>query len=147
MIPAKRELDHFRRQRLLRDDTRFASGKIVAFQYITAGVFLFLLSGFWDLQVRNPEFYSERAERNRIKALPVLAPRGKILDRDGRVIVDNIASFSLLLSREDLQDGQLRTIADGLNLDHAELVERVRRFDRTHPTYEPVIIKEELTPG
>ncbi|MGH9633011.1 MAG: hypothetical protein ACRD7E_32310, partial [Bryobacteraceae bacterium] len=50
---------------LLRDDIKFASGKIAVVQYLTVGVFLFLISGFWDLQVQNPEFYSQRAERNR----------------------------------------------------------------------------------
>ncbi len=130
-----------------RDGTRFAASRIAVFQYLIAGVFLFLLSGFWELQVRNPEFYSERAERNRIKALPILAPRGRILDREGRVMVDNQASFSLALSRENLREEHLRVLAEGLGLDFEELRERVRRFDRTHPKYEPVIVKEELTPS
>ena len=70
-----------------------AAGKIAFFQYLAVAVFLFLISGFWRLQIEAPELYSEQAERNRIKSLPILAPRGKILDRDGRVIVDNHSSF------------------------------------------------------
>ena len=54
------------------------------------------------LQVRDGESNSQLAERNRIKTVPVLAPRGKLLDRDGRVIVDNQAAFTLLLTRENL---------------------------------------------
>ncbi|MEK7404806.1 MAG: penicillin-binding protein 2 [Acidobacteriota bacterium] len=130
----------------LRDDTKFAPGKIALIQYLTLAVFLFLIAGFWSLQVRNPELYSEQAERNSIKALPVLAPRGKILDRDGRVIVDNHSSFSLILSREHLKPEHLWTIAAGLNLDHGQLEQRLQRF-RSRPRYEPIIIKEELTPG
>ena len=38
----------------LRDDTRFAAGKIAVFQYATVVIFLFLISGFWRLQVQNP---------------------------------------------------------------------------------------------
>ena len=130
-----------------RDDVKFAAGKIAFFQYLALAIFLFLISGFWELQVQNPEVYNERAERNRIKSLPILAPRGKILDRDGRVIVDNHSSFSLILSRENLKPEHLRTIADGLHLDYDDLVARLRRYDRTRPKYEPIIIKEELTPG
>ncbi len=103
-------------------------------------VFLFLISGFWDLQIRNPDVYQERALENSIKSIPVLAPRGKILDRDGRVIVDNHSSFSLYLSRENLKMEHLRPIAEGLNLDYDSLVARVRRFQvarraavRAHP--------------
>ncbi len=78
----------------------------------------------------------------------MLAPRGKILDRDGRVIVDNHSSFSLFLSRENLKMEHLQPIAEGLNLDYDDLVARVRRFQsRGAPQYEPILIKEELTPG
>ncbi len=147
MLPVERERERVPAKPLWRDDTKAAGGKIAFFQYLTVAVFLFLLTGFWDLQVRNPELYSQRAEQNRIKALPILAPRGKILDRDGRVIVDNRSSFSLILSRENLKPEQLKTLAEGLQLDYQELAERVRRFDRSRPKYEPIIIKEELTPA
>jgi penicillin-binding protein 2 len=133
---------------LLRDDPKFAAPKIAFFQYVTVAVFLFLITGFWDLQIRNPEVYQERALENSVKSIPVLAPRGKILDRDGRVIVDNHSSFSLYLSRENLKMEHLRPIAEGLNLDYDGLVARVRRFQsRGAPQYEPIAIKEELTPG
>jgi len=133
---------------LLRDDAKFAAQKIAFFQYLTIAVFLFLITGFWDLQIRNPEVYQERALENSVKSIPVLAPRGKILDRDGRVIVDNHDSFSLYLSRENLKMEHLRPIAEGLNLDYDSLVARVRRFQsRGAPQYEPIAIKEELTPG
>jgi len=133
---------------LLRDDAKYAAQKIAFFQYLTVAVFLFLLTGFWDLQIRNPEVYQERALENSVKSIPVLAPRGKILDRDGRVIVDNHDSFSLYLSRENLKMEHLRPIAEGLNLDYDGLVARVRRFQsRGAPQYEPIAIKEELTPG
>jgi penicillin-binding protein 2 len=131
---------------VVRDDPKLASGKIAFFQYLTVGVFLFLISGFWNIQVRNPDFYSERAELNRIKAVPIVAPRGKILDRDGRVIVDNHSSYSVLLARENLKMEHLRAIADGLNLDYNDLVARVNRF-KSRPRYEPIVIKEELTPA
>lgn len=130
----------------LRDDPKIASGKIAAFQYISIAVFIFLISGFWDLQVLNSESFNEAAERNRIKSIPLLAPRGKILDRDGRVIVDNHSTFSLLLSRENLKPEHLRVIAEGLNLNYDELLERLKRFAK-RPKYEPIIIKDELTPG
>ena len=90
---------------LLRDDAKFAAPKIAFFQYLTVAVFLFLITGFWDLQIRNPEVYQERALENSVKSVPVLAPRGKILDRDGRVIVDNHSSFSLYPVARKPEDG------------------------------------------
>jgi penicillin-binding protein 2 len=130
----------------LHDDTRFAAGKIAVFQYVAVAVFLFLISGFWRLQVQNPEFYGVRAQQNSIKSVPILAPRGRILDRDGRVIVDNHSSFTLLLARESLKEEHLRPIAQGLDLDYTDLEARVRRF-RSRPRYEPIALKEEMTPA
>ena len=100
-----------------RDDTRSAAGRIAVFQYAGVAIFLFLISGFWKLQVQNPQFYDERAQQNSIKSVPILAPRGRILDRDGRVIVDNHSSFTLILARESLKEEHLKPIAQGLDLD------------------------------
>jgi len=130
----------------LRDDTHFAASKIAIFQYATVGIFIFLISGFWKLQVQNPQFYDERAQANSIKSVPMIAPRGRILDRDGRVIVDNHSSFMLILARETLREEHLRPIAQGLDLDYEELVRRVRRM-QAEPKYVPLVIKEELMPA
>ena len=146
MLPDESSQNDTRYGPLKRDSVKFATGRITLFQYLALAVFLFLISGFWDLQVRNPEFYSEQAERNRIKALPIPAPRGKILDRDGRVIVDNHSSFSLMLLRENLNVGEVRPIADGLGLDYNDLTSRLRRFS-SQPRYKPITIKDELTEG
>jgi penicillin-binding protein 2 len=137
---------HSDTSRLFRDDTRFALGRIAVFQYLALAAFLFLISGFWVLQVRDHEANSELAERNRIKTVPMIAPRGKILDRDGRVIVDNHSSYTLMLTREHLKLDNLPGIAEGLHLDLDELKTRVKRY-ASRPTYVWIPIKQELTPG
>ena len=130
----------------LHDDTQFATGRIAVFQYSAVIIFLFLISGFWTLQVRNPDYYAEKAQQNRIRSRPLLAARGRILDRDGRVIVDNHVSSTLLLTRENLKMEDLEPIADGLNLDLDDLREKVRRKAR-EPKYEAIRLKDELTPA
>jgi penicillin-binding protein 2 len=130
----------------LHDDTRFAAPKIAIFQYATVIFFLILIAGFWKLQVQNPDYYKEKAEQNRMMSMPILAPRGRILDRDGRIIVDNHASFTLILTRENLKEEHLKPIAEGLDLDLADLQEMVRRY-RNRPKYEFIRLKEEMTPA
>jgi penicillin-binding protein 2 len=129
-----------------KESPKLSTGKIAFFQYAAIAVFIFLITAFWELQVKNPDFYNERAERNRIKAVPMLAPRGKILDRDGRVIVDNQSSWSLMLSRDTLKPEHIPWIADGLSIDPRDLEQRLRRF-QSRPKYEPIIIKTNLTPA
>ncbi|MBI4892034.1 MAG: penicillin-binding protein 2, partial [Acidobacteria bacterium] len=144
-IPAERQPDATPTRPLLNDDSKFAAAKIAVFQYFAVGVFVFLAVGYWDLQVVNEEFYSEKAQQNQIKSLPIPAPRGRILDRDGRVIVDNHSSYRVILSRENLRMEHLTPMAVGLNLDAAELEAKVRRA-RKQPTYLTISLKDELTP-
>lgn len=137
------KIDH---PRVTRDDPSFAAGKMAAFQYFSVGVFIFLIAGFWQLQVQSPEVYSDLAERNRVKQFPIPAPRGKILDRDGRIIVDNHSSWALVLTRENLKEEHLPAIAEGLHLDLEDLQTKVAKY-RRRPTYEPIMVKEDLTPS
>jgi penicillin-binding protein 2 len=132
--------------RLFRDDTKFALGRIAVFQYTAVAVFLFLIAGFWVLQIRDHEANSTLAERNRIKTVPLLAPRGKILDRDGRVIVDNQPAFVVQLTQENLKPEHLAPIAEGLHLDLDELKATVRRY-AAGKRYSPIPIKRDLSPA
>ncbi len=125
-----------------------ADVQIAIFQYLSVAVFLWLLAGFWQLQVHSPEIYAEQAARNRIKSLPLPAPRGKILDRDGRILVDNTPSFKLRLSRTELNRDHLPVIAEGLNLPYDKLLERLDRLRNSRaPEYQSISIKEDLTPA
>jgi penicillin-binding protein 2 len=132
--------DEISPDRLLRDDPKQASSKVAVFQYLTVAVFVFLVAGFWKLQVQNPDVYSEAAERNRIKSTPILAARGKILDRDGRVIVDNKASYSLLLNRDQIKWEHLPAIADAMHLNYDDLAAKIRHMSRPQ-----IIVKDQLS--
>ena len=132
--------------RLFGEDTGFAQVRIAVFQYFAVAVFLFLVAGFWILQVRDHQANSEAAERNSIKAVPIPAPRGKILDRDGRVIVDNYAAYRVFLTQENLKLEHLEPIASGLHLDVEELRGRVQKYSMG-PRYVPIPIKQDLSPA
>ena len=80
-------------------DDKVSPIRLTAAQYIILAIFLMLAYGLWKLQVMESGYYASAAEKNRIRNVPILAPRGKILDREGRIIVDNYPSFSALLLR------------------------------------------------
>src|SRR5499427_2097137 len=128
-------------------DEKISAIRLTAAQYIIVGIFLILLYGLWRLQVMQSDYYSLAAERNRIRNVPVLAPRGKILDREGRVIVDNYPSFSALLLRDSSRDlnADADLIASGLHLNPEEVRARIRRF-ASMPQYQPIFLKEDITP-
>src|SRR6201997_320915 len=128
-------------------DEKVSAIRLTAAQYIILGIFLVLAYGLWRLQVMQSDFYLLAAEKNRIRNVPVLAPRGKILDREGRTIVDNYPSFSALMMRDSTRDlaADADLIAQGLHLDPNEVRARIRRF-ASMPQYQPIFLKEDITP-
>src|SRR6201997_4822468 len=128
-------------------DEKVSALRLTASQYLILGIFLILAYGLWRLQVMQSDYYSLAAERNHTRNVPVLAPRGKILDREGRIIVDNYPSFSALLLRDSTRDlnADADEIARGLHLNPEEVRQRVRRFS-SMPQYQPIFLKEDITP-
>src|SRR6202165_5662884 len=127
-------------------DEKVSPIRLTTAQYIILGIFLVLAYGLWRLQVRQSHFSSLAAEKNRIRNVPGPAPRGKILDREGRTIVDNYPSFSALMMRDSTRDlaTDADLIAQGLHLDPNEVRARIRRF-ASMPQYQPIFLKEDIT--
>src|SRR5712692_5319922 len=128
-------------------DEKVSPIRLTAVQYIVLAIFLILAYGLWRLQVVQSDLYATLAEKNRIRNVPILAPRGRILDREGRPIVDNYPSFTALLLRDSSRDlsADADLIAQGLHLDAKEVRERVRKFAST-PQYQPIYLKDDITP-
>ncbi len=131
-----------------RDDNRLPQARLAVVSYVIVGMIGLLLIGFWKLQVIDSDKYSQWADRNRIRSIPVIAPRGRMLDRDGRVLVDNYPSFSVLLLRDDptLVMKNLPVIAEGLGVPLNDLADQLDNA-RELPKFQPIVIKPEATPG
>jgi penicillin-binding protein 2 len=129
-----------------RNDNRLPQGRLAMASYVIVGMVGLLLIGFWKLQVIDADKYSSMAERNRVRSIPVIAPRGRMLDRDGRVLVDNRPSFSVLLLRDDpvLVDKNLPGISEGLGIPIEDLKDDLSTT-RNLPKFQPIIIKPEAS--
>jgi len=128
-------------------EEKISAVRLTGVQYGVLFIFLLLAYGLWRLQVMQSDKYSQLAEQNRIRNVPILAPRGKILDREGRTIVENYPSFSALLMRDSSRDlnADANLIAQGLHLNPDEVRQRIRRF-ASMPPYQPIFLKEGITP-
>jgi penicillin-binding protein 2 len=126
---------------------KLPSAKLTAVQYGILLMMLTLMAGLWRLQVIGADNFRVLAEQNRIRKVPILAPRGKLFDRENRLIVDNYPSVSCFLVREPGRniDADLPLIARGLDLDLEQLRATLRRY-RSAPGYQPIPIKQEVTP-
>jgi penicillin-binding protein 2 len=128
-------------------EEKLSTGRFVVVQYVIVAIFLGLIYQLWQLQVLQQSKYEVLAEHNRIRTEPIPAPRGRILDREGRVIVDNYPSFSAFVIRDQAHDlaSDLPQIARGLHLDMELINEQLERFHDA-PGYEPIVVKQDITP-
>ncbi len=128
-------------------DEKVSGIRLTAVQYFILAMLLVLTYGLWRLQVAQSDFYANLAEKNRVRNVPILAPRGKILDREGRIIVDNYPSFTALLMRDSTRDlnADADLIAEGLHMDAKEVRARIRKFTYM-PQYQPIYLKDDITP-
>jgi penicillin-binding protein 2 len=124
------------------DDQKIPQGRLALFSYISAAFVVFLLIGFWKLQVVQSEYYAEQADKNGIRSISIIAPRGAMLDREGRVLVDSYPSFSILLLRDNpkLLEKDLPQVEEGLGLDKDDLQQQLDAA-KLAPKFLPVIIK------
>src|SRR5512146_345967 len=128
-------------------DEKVSQFRLAGVQYAILGIFLLLAVGLWRLQILGNDYYASLAEKNKIREVPILAPRGKILDREGRIIVDNYPSFTALLLRDQSRDidADVEKIAAGLHMSPDDVRERIRKF-RHMPQYQPIYLKDDITP-
>src|SRR5216683_1298363 len=125
-------------------DNRLPSGRLAIVSYTIVGMIALLLFGFWKLQVLDYAYYAQLAERNRVRSVPVIAPRGRMFDREGRVLVDNYPSFSVLLLRDAPEQVEklLPQIADGMNMTLDDVKQQIEA-SRAMPKFQPIVIKPE----
>src|SRR5437867_7256787 len=86
------------------EDRRGIIARLSVLQYVITGLFSILAISFWLLQVVQHAKFEEMAENNHQRTLALRAPRGIVLDRNGRVLVENRQSFSISILREHSKD-------------------------------------------
>jgi penicillin-binding protein 2 len=125
---------------------KLSSIKLAVVQYGVLALMLALAAGLWRLQILGAQNFRMLAEQNRIRKVPILAPRGKLFDRDNKLIVDNYPSVSCFLVREQNRnvEADLPLIAKGLHLDLDQLRTTLKRY-RLVPGYQPIPIKEDVS--
>jgi penicillin-binding protein 2 len=122
---------------------RIGTIQIVAFVLLTVlGIRLYYL------QVVQGAYWAERAENQRIRLIPIPAPRGAIFDRNGKILVDSRPTYNVVLSNEPLKKIDVNERVDdygrGLNLESKYVVERLNLI-RQQPDFETMVLKENAT--
>ncbi len=113
---------------------------------VASGLLVAIATGFWFVQLVQGDYYRELAENNRLRKLPMKAPRGLIYDRKGRLLVENVPSYALMLDRSRAGDlaRSLRFAATVLARPLEDL-QRLLAGYAAVPAFKPVLLAENLT--
>src|SRR4029079_11198613 len=115
--------------------------RVLVMSRLVTSVLVLIAAGFWFVQIVQGDYYRELAENNRLRKLPIQAPRGLIYDRHGRLLVENIPSYNLMLDRSRRGDVKkaLDFVADVLGKPHEDL-QALREHYRAIPVFKPVLV-------
>ncbi len=128
---------------MMPDDRRSLTLRLSVMQYLIALLFAMLAVGFWIFQIAQHDKFKEMAEENHLRRLPLPAPRGVLMDRYGKILVENQNTFNIALVREQTKnlDQTLAVLAGATGADEAQLREIVNRR-RRDPSYRPIVLIE-----
>ena len=118
--------------------------RALMFQIIVVVIFVLLTARLFYLQIIKGEEYRERSNNNRVKLNRVEAPRGKIFDRNGRLLATNEAGYRLLYLKERKYAGkELKEISELLGIPE-ESVERRIKYGEIFPYTRENILVDDL---
>ena len=78
---------------MLKSPNIASKNRLWVFYIFVLFVHLLLIGRFFKIQIIDNEIYLKRAKSNYVRALSTPAPRGLILDRNGKIIVDNYPTY------------------------------------------------------
>ena len=106
-------------------------------------VILSLMGAFFNAQVLQHDRYKLQSQENRLRALPLPAPRGIIYDRFGNIIAENLPGYavSILPVNVDSLKSSLQHLSSVITLTPDQVDAAVRRF-RRDPNRPTLIISD-----
>jgi len=103
----------------------------------------------WFLEVLSGEAYLKEANANRVREIKIQAPRGEILDRAGRVLVDNKTVLSLQVRADELphdkqaRNKELEKLAGVANMPYDKVKQEIRQQTKELPA-NPVTLQQDV---
>jgi len=129
----------------LNEHSQNLGGRIITIQVVVFVLLALLGARLYYLQVVRGDYFSERAENQRIRLIPIPAPRGAIFDRNGKILVDSRPTFNVVLSNEPIKgievDDRVDEYAKGLSLEPAYVRERLVSIKKQND-FETLVLKD-----
>jgi penicillin-binding protein 2 len=117
-------------------------------KYLVLGIVIasFLLLGgrLYKLQIIDQQQYGKDAEKNSVRKTVVVPPRGLMYDRNGKILVDNIPSYTLTIIPKKFDKANLQLIASLIDEDTSYIIQILDKQTGTN-RFNPTIIKRNIS--
>src|SRR5687768_17616687 len=130
-----------------REEQNLVRWRIHFLCFLIVGALMVLVFGFWSHQMVYSSYYADRAEQNRVREIPLIAPRGRIYDRHPRLLADNRPSSNIVLVRDNsphTSEATRSMLSSGIEMTVEEMSERVERRKRD-AKFRPIVLKEDVS--
>lgn len=130
------------------EDRRSLQTRLAVLRAVTIICMSLLAVGFWILQVVQHDKFYEMAENNRLRTIPLPAPRGVLFDRHERPLVVNRFAKSIVIVRERTRDlkSTIQMLAEVAHVDAQAIRETIDRH-RREPVFRPITVIDNATMG
>jgi penicillin-binding protein 2 len=149
MGPFQRQRRWRSRRREVPNEGQALQNKLFYLRLLILALFAVLGLQLVRMQIFQEEAYSQRAETNRLRELPVVPSRGLIYDRFGTPLVENVPSFSAAVVPADLprdeQDRVLSELEPLLQVPAAEMAKEIEAHRSSNDPFTPLVLKRDLS--
>ena len=130
---------------LLPEEKKMFRRRITVIGMVITILFSLLASRLYFLQINDGDKYSQLSKGNRIRLVPLAAPRGVIYDRNGIVLAGNRPSYQLQLVREDTPDLEftLQNLSKTLKIPYSSLQKTIEK-KRSVAAFKPIVLIDDL---
>lgn len=116
--------------------------RILILRLLTYVTLFALLVALFIVQIHEGDYYRRLGDRNRMRLIPLEAPRGRVLDRHGKLLATNRPSYDLIISPEDTNDRALSALSEITGID-VEIIRKRLKAPREYP-FSPSVIQEDI---
>lgn len=122
--------------------------RMIVIQVVAFVLLAILGVRLYYLQIVQGDYWSGRAENQRVRFIPIPAPRGAIFDRNGKILVDSRPTYNVVLSNEPIKkidvSDRIPGYSKGLDLEEDFVQERLELI-RKQNEFETLVLKESAT--
>ncbi len=107
------------------------------------GIIMFMLAaGLFKLQIFEHAQRAKQSEDNRIRVVPVVPPRGVVMDSEGRTIIDDRSSYTVSVVPAEMMAITLPNLSQLLGVDTLELRRQIQK--NMISQYQPALVKRDI---